>query len=279
MATVSTQGTGKGFLDRAYPQFGSAVPVLSSFYFAFNFGQTGDTDNHVQSLLLLPGGPSLDLTPGADLNPSQVADGRIEVMLADRDSSSSRDDYHFRSAHALLPRASRFQVRDVGCTGRCRQTLPASVFGPLGSPFPSVLALAGFKLFFTGDRDHHVDEIGVFFEGRDLVVVFNDRNDDDVFGYLVDFVRISPLGQNVVTGSSSGTTANGSEFPLPIPPGADWVLRGFHFDFNSADHHLRDLGVLREGGQLKVIYADRNGDDAFRWRVDWAHVSPQVVLG
>jgi hypothetical protein len=210
-----------------------------------------------------------------------VDDGRIEVMLRDRDHSGSRDDYHFRAAHALVQGrgASRFQLRDVGCTGRCRRQLPASVFGPLGGAGAGVLALTGFKLFFTGNRDHHVDQIGVFFEGRELVVEFNDRNDDDVFGYLVDFVRISTLGLNVVTGSSSGATANGSEFPLPVPAGADWILRGFSFDFDSDDHHLRDVGVLREGDQLKVVYADRNGDDRFRWRIDWAHVSPQVILG
>jgi hypothetical protein len=281
MARTSTEGTAKGFAERDYTEFGSRVPVLRSFYFSFNHNQTGDTDNHLNSAMLLPGGRSRDLSPDAENQPADVDDGRLQVMYRDQDASGSRDDYFFRAEHVMVAGtlARRFQIRDVGCKGECRRPLPQSVFGPIGAPFQGVLALTGFKVFFTGNRDHHVDEIGVSFDDRDLVVTFNDKDDNDVFGYLVDFVRLSRVGQNITTGRSNGTTANGSDFPLPLPAGAEWVLRGFHFDFHDDDHHIRDVGVLRGGVNVKVIYADKNADDVFSWRIDWAHVSPQVVEG
>jgi hypothetical protein len=276
MTITSTEGFAKGFVERPYTRFGGNVPVLNGFYFAFNLGQTGDTDNHINSLMMLPGGASRDLSPSADLGPSRVEDGKVQMMFRDKDPSSSRDDYFFRAAHAVLPddAANRFQIRDVGCTGECRRPLPASVLSSPASP--SVLALVGFKLFFTGNRDHHIDEVGVSFDSGDLVVEFNDKNDDDVFGYLVDFVRLSTLFQNVSTGTNSGSATNGAEFRLPIPSRAEWVIRGFHFDFADEDHHIRDVGVLRQGDTVKIIYADKNADDRFNWRIDWAHVSRPV---
>src|SRR5882762_1157079 len=127
MATTSTEGFARGFAQPSYAMFGGDIPVLNSFYFAFNLGETGNTDNHLNSIAMLPGGPSLDLSPNADLSPSQVEDGKLVVGFQDDDPTSDDDDYFFRFAHAVLPNnaATRFQFRDVGCTGECRQPLPS----------------------------------------------------------------------------------------------------------------------------------------------------------
>jgi hypothetical protein len=279
MGTVSAEDFAMGFEERSYGSAGGAVPVLNSFYFGYGVGGPA-VDNHLNSIMVLPGGTSEDLTPGADLNPADVPDGRLQVMFRDEDPSSDNDEYFYRTSHSLVLRGvRRFQLRDVGCVGKCVRhvSLPSSpIIGqPLG---PSVLALCGFKLFFTGNRDHHIDELEVMLdENNDLTVAFNDRNDDDVFGYLVDFARISGPGLNITPGQSSGSAQGGARVTVPRLTHTDLVLRGFRFDFRSGDHHLRDIGVNRIGNRLEVFFGDVNGDDRFDWVVRWAHVGPQVL--
>ena len=54
------------------------------------------------------------------------------------------------------------------------------------------------------------------------------------------------------------------------------MITGWEFNFVSKDHHIRDLGVLREGDDLTVFYGDKNADDLFDWRIEWAHVGERV---
>jgi hypothetical protein len=273
----NAEGFGKGYVNPLYPGVDGGVPLLSSFYFRFNLsGHPEPVDNHIHSIRVLPAGTPQDLTPWAGL-PLDVAEpGTIGLAYQDKDEDDSRKDHYFyKTAHVIQPfqSARRFQIRDIGCTGKCEILLPQPP-GPHSTINKPVFVLVGFYLFFTGGRDHHIDELGLFEEEGKLTVAFNDKNDDDVFVYVVDYALVSRIGQNVHVGEDSGS-AKGSAH-VPVSRGAK-VIRGFHFDFTEKDHHIREIGVLTGNENLEVYYGDENGDDRFRWRVLWADISPDVV--
>ncbi len=271
----NVEGFARGFASINYPGVDSGVPLLKSFYFRFEkSGSSSPIDNHINSIRVLPSGNSTDLSPNADLGPSIVAPGQIELTYADKDSGSSNDRYFYKVAHSNLPFANvrRFQFRDVGCTGKCEQVLPRPP-GPILPGLEPVFVLCGFKVFFTGNRDHHLDGISVFENNGKLTVEFNDRNDDDVYGYLVDYALVSPLGVNVQLGEESGTARGGARVLLP----GDKVIRGFRFDLRSSDHHMREVGVITGNDRIEVYDSDAAGDDTFDWFVRWATISPMVL--
>ncbi|MEU0646484.1 hypothetical protein [Streptomyces umbrinus] len=151
----------------------------------------------------------------------------------------------------------------------------------MGEP---LIALTGFRLFFTGvggNSDHNLDQIGIRLEGDEFVVTMRDKNGDDPFGYLVDFVVIpatSMGGLNVSTGTEEGTDAIAVDtHPLSTPSHSEFLLVGWQFNFEKGDHKIRDLGIFRRADDLTVIYGNSAGNDSFDWRVDWAHVGPMVI--
>jgi hypothetical protein len=270
---ANAEGFGKGKVTVNYPGTERGTPLLSSFYFRFQApGSSAAVDNHLNILRVMPPGNKTDLTPTADL-PLDIAEvGKISLMYADKDADSGKDNYFYKVAHAEHT-VARFQMRDVGCTGRCEQViqLPGVQHG---FDLPRIFVLVGFQLFFTGARDHHMDEIAVYEDGGKLVVRFNDKNDDDVFGYFVDFAMLRPLGVNVQQGEESGRARGGVRIPVLQGPK---VICGFHFDYRSSDHHIREVGVLSRANDIEVYYGDKNGDDAFNYRVKWASITPIVA--
>jgi hypothetical protein len=280
-AMSNTEGFAKGLIVTDYPGTGNGIPLLSSFYFRFEkAGSSQPVDNHINSILVLPGGLSEDLSPNAENSSTQVENEKIQLMFRDKDPDSAKDRYFYKAAHAILPTGSvrRFQIRDVGCTGKCERILPPPPSsGPVGV-FGSMFVLAGFHLYFTGSRDHHIDKVGVFEDNGKLTVEFNDKpgdGPDPVFGYLVDYAWVKRrLNDNIRIGEESGSTTGGAR--LNLPPGQK-VIRGFHFDFKSEDHHSREIGVLTANENLEVFYSDFNGDDPFRWTVRWASITPPVI--
>ena len=272
----NAEGFAKGFTSINYPGVDSGIPLLSSFYFRFEKnGSSSPVDNHINSIRVLPAGNSIDLSPNADLGPSVVAPGHVELTYADKDpNDSAKDRYFFKVAHSNLPSTHirRFQFRDVGCTGKCEQVLPKPP-GPILPGFEPIFVLCGFKVFFTGNRDHHLDGLSVFETNGKLTVEFNDRNDDDVFGYLVDYALVNPVGLNIHLGEESGTTKGGARVFLP----GDKVIRGFRFDLRTSDHHLREVGVITGNDRIEVYDSDAAADDTFDWFVRWATISPLVI--
>lgn len=178
---------------------------------------------------------------------------------------------------SVFQETRRFQVRDVGCVGQCFRKLPIPSAGPGPNLFPPIIALVGFKLFFTGARDHELDRVGVWFRGNDLHVAMRDKNGDDTFGYLVDFVVIPTANLNVSSGILRGNARGGRTINIPNPSNTDFMLTGWAFNFVSNDHEIRDLGVLRDGDIVTLFYGDKNADDLFDWRVEWAHVGRRVL--
>ena len=279
MAVVSAQGTTVPFTPggEPYPAFGNLVPALRSFRLTYPHPH----DHEITLVQVLVGGNSQDLTPNAALNPANIPDGRLEVTFQDANPSGEEFGYFVSHSTLRAPGARRFQIRDLGCVNECVRELPSEVFG--GGPFQPpisqpLLALVGFKLFFTGARDRELDRIGVWFRNNELHVVLRDRSGGEPFGYLVDFVVIPTTGLNVETNNESGTADTLGTIPLPTPPRAHSLLTGWRFNFRGQkDRRILDCGVLRENDRFTVFYSDASGGEDFDWRVDWSHVSPMVL--
>jgi hypothetical protein len=266
---ATTEGFGRGLVVADYPESAEGIPLLTSFYFRFDKGSGGPVDNWLNIIRVMPPGDKQDLSPTADLPLDTTAAGKIDLMYADRKLDSGKDNYFYKAAH-VPHSARRFQLRDVGCTGSCERVLQI----PGVNLADHVFVLVGFQLFFTGGRDHHMDEIAVFEESGKLIVKFNDKNDDDVFGYFVDFalVRRRP-GTVIRTGEESGRAKGAAR--IPLPEGTKYIC-GFHFDYVTNDHHIREVGALMRPNDLEVYYGDRNGDDPFNYNVKWATIRPLV---
>jgi hypothetical protein len=119
-----------------------------------------------------------------------------------------------------------------------------------------------------------MDEIAVYEDGGKLVVKFNDKNDDDVFAYKVDFAMVRRIGFNIQEGEESGRAFGAVRIPAL---GGPHVICGFHFNYQSQDHHIREVGVLSRTNDIEAYYGDKNGDDAFNYRVKWASITPIVI--
>jgi hypothetical protein len=226
---------------------------------------------------LLAGGNSEDLSPNADSEPARVPDGKLRVSLQDANPSVKNFNYQVSCSTLNIPGLRRFQVRDVGCVNKCvrRITLPNT--GPIRAP--ALFALVGFKVFFTGARDHELDRVGVWFRGDDLHVAFRDANGGDVFGYLVDFVAIPRqlAGFQISTGIERGSAKGLGTFPLPSVPHSEFLVTGWAFNFKRDDQQLLDMGVLRHHNAFTVFYGDSGGGDEFDWRLEWAQIAPEVI--
>ena len=283
MAIVSAQGVAEPFDadGQAYAAFGFRAPALRGFRLTF----PGGRDREIVLIQVLAGGEAQDLTPGAQNQPAAIPDGRVQVSLQDSDPSGEEFGYNVSHSLMTIPGARRFQIRDVGCAGACRRVLPSTVTGGglPGSggvgPRP-LIALVGFKLFFTGNRQHEIDRIGVWFTGNELNLALQDESVGltDTFGYLVDFIVI-PRGPSldITTGIERGTATGLETVPFQTPPRAHFVLTGWAFNFRPGDREILDIGVLRGTDSFTVFYGDSGGSEEFDWRVEWAHVEPMVV--
>ena len=94
-------------------------------------------------------------------------------------------------------------------------------------------------------------------------MALNDKNDDDPFDVDLSYLYI-PRSSFSEIGERSGSARAGDR--ATIPTGMT-VIRGFHFDFDSGDRHLKEIGVLTGQGRLEVYYGDKTPDDLFTWNV------------
>jgi hypothetical protein len=285
----SVEGFAKARTDPVYPGVDNGTPLLSKFYFGYDVAGPGPAvDNHLNTIMVMPAGRVEDLSPGAGIPGPVIAPGRIGLIYQDDNPDDAEDRYLYRAEHltrsAIAPR--RFRLRDVGCVGTCERPLPRppGIPRPPGSGLPDTFVLIGFQLFFTGNRDHHIDDLAVFERDNHLMVKLNDRNDDDVFGYVVDYALVGGAGLNIQLGEERGdNTLNGEVVSLPGQEPK--VIRGFEFNFHFDDNHIREVGVLASSDRLEVFFRDREIDigpggfsqDRFRWKVRWASISPMVV--
>lgn len=272
MAVVSAHGIATPFEEGVtYPVFGTLAPALHSF----RLTHLAPNEREVALIQVLAGGNSEDLSPHADLNPTNVPDGKLEVLL--QDANPAGEEFGYFVSHSLLniPGARRYQIRDVGCVGMCVRELPLPGFRPPIGVRP-LIALVGFKLFFIGGVDKELDRVGVWFRDNNLHVALRDANSGDTFAYLVDFIVIPTTGMNVSSGIERGSAAGLQTIPFPTPSRAHWLLTGWAFNFKKDDQEILDLGIIRRNNDFTVFYGDNGGGDQFDWRVEWAHIAPQV---
>ena len=254
----SIEGFGKGLTDRDYPHVGT--PLLKAFQFHYGVIIAPDScgelpafwvqeDHHLTQILIAP-----DFSPG-----------KIRIGFHDKNGD---DKYFYRLSHHSVsnPRIQQFtRTLDIcGEQGKCTVRLDK----PKGD---FVFVLVGFQLSFRG-TDHHIDEVGILEKDGELTVFFNDRNDDDLFLWSVQFAYVpGDLLQDV--GVSSGTRERRGA-SRTIGRGNP-VIRGFKFNFepyftSGGDHHIGHISVCASTGRVDVLYMDKNGDDGFDWEVHWA---------
>lgn len=253
----SVSGFGTQFEVRNYSSNG--VPLLQNFYFRYSSG-----DRHALVLETRPGLPAAN-----------------QINLGYYDDSRN-DDYFYKVAHYNIPD-----------TGIQTETITSVFSGTdvrvVSRPGPDfTFVLIGFSFRYSGE-DHHIGTVGIIEEDRNdgqsnIYISFNDRNDDDVFLYDVEYAWV-PDSFFLSTGEVGGVVSDnrgGDSASIPAGLGGTTipVIRGFKFAFGGScegsgneDHHIREIGVLTASttsGDLEAYYSDVNYDDTFCWEVEWA---------
>jgi hypothetical protein len=133
--------------------------------------------------------------------------------------------------------------------------------------------LDSFYFQYTNE-DHHLQTISInpdFSPGTMRLVFGDSNNDDPYFFHIVHRTVNDPRVRRFKRGLD---IFRGSDFVTLDRPDGDFVfvLLGFHFAYQGDDHHMRELSLLEDGGQLLVSFADENFDDNVVWDVDYAYV-------
>jgi hypothetical protein len=259
---MNFNGNGRGAFRTQVNELFGKRPLLQSFYFKFI-----DEDHHYGAMEV-----------EADVNPYN---SKVALGLMDKD----RDD-EFSFNVDLLPYIGEIAGGNrVKQSGRGRITFPLDVRPPPRLA-DAVFVITSFGLAYDDD-DHHIDEIGIEEKDGQVTVALNDENDDDLFTVWLSYVYIprssfSDLGER--SGSARGEAT--AEIILPVQPGL-FVIRGFHFDFNSGDRHVKEIGAgLTRGVQqpdgrwksdLHVYYGDQTPDDLFTWNVAYGALTEAAV--
>jgi hypothetical protein len=288
-------GYAQGSKTRTYPGANDTqVPLLSSFRFGFWKeiipDQLSDPkDNEIQSIQILPGGQFTDLSPNVTPIPTPIANDKIYLAYTDKTPTDiNTDRYYYYVKHILKSKseAKRFQIRAKGVKGRHTQQLPPRPpFQHGGDIFGSVFVLCGFKLIFTGGGDKRIDNIGIYVDAGNLIVEFNDKNDDDFFDYIIDYAWVSRAAQNVRLGEESGSGR-------PIFSEANYelkgekLIRGFRFDFKQSDKQLHNIGISTSENGMFISFGDEDQVGVFDefpapnydYMVQWATITPLVLV-
>ena len=90
-------------------------------------------------------------------------------------------------------------------------------------------------------------------------------------------VRVISIIDQVEDIATQADRLSSEKISIPGPSGTDFLLTGWAFTFVSDENEIRDIGVLRSGDDVTVFYGDKDADDLFDWRVEWAHVGRQVL--
>jgi hypothetical protein len=170
-------------------------------------------------------------------------------------------------------------------------TAQAQAFDQQGSsagPFVSVLdptsaptLLGGFWFDFTKD-DHHLKTIAVMARTSPdrTILHFTDKNSDDPFTY---FTRQVVTTGAVLERTASVATSENCERPglcnVSIGDFRDYVfvLQGFYLSYEGTDHHMNRIAIFENKGILTIAFNDKNGDDFFGARVEYAWVPRSMI--
>lgn len=232
----SASGYGDGYTTTTMRVEGA--PLLKGFYFRYD-----NDDHHILNVAAQPHTPSL---------------GQLTLAYMDNNG----DDRYFYNVlfspyyGEIFRRTNPTQY----CKGRCTMPIQAPA-----NRQDYVFVVTGFNIYYRGG-DHHIDEVRLTEDGGNVTVAFNDNNDDDLFAWDLQYSYI-PRSRFTALDARSGTAAGAAGATIE---NGNAVLRGFVFNFENDDHHIKDFGVwMGYAGQLQVYYGDRNQDDRFKWVVDY----------
>jgi len=235
----SVQGRSSGGHETRSYTPNQGAKLLQTFWFRYV-----SSDHHIRAIKVRPDQPSF---------------GKIQFQFADHNND---DDYDYHIAHTgyygSIYGNTTYLFADKGSATRAIPR-PTQMTNP-------VFVLKGFNIYYNGD-DHHLDQLKIIESNGNLTVAFNDRNNDDTFWWQVEYAYI-PRDAFSEVGSRTGYAREAVR--RTISPGSA-VIRGFDFNFTSDDHHIKEVGIYPRGnGYLDIFYGDKNGDDRFYYRVDYA---------
>jgi hypothetical protein len=147
-------------------------------------------------------------------------------------------------------------------------------YAPYSSP--GVALLDSFYFQYTGD-DHHITSLAAMPQSNgQIMLALADKNNDDDYFYSVEHKRRSDSG--IITGSFVDFCSGSCLYPL-ASPGAGYVfaLRGFRFYYRSDDHHIDQIGIVRESNGVRTSFNDKNDDDPYVVYVDYAWLPAWMV--
>lgn len=234
-AQVQTSGSGaRGSINQSL-SFGGSAALLNSFDLDFGFGN----DHHITQARIMPD------------------EGAGSVSIAYHDKNGD-DSFRWQAGFFGVGGATTNAVTG-SCRGRCQTSVPV--------PNGYLFVLRGFEVRYSS-ADHMLRTIGVEHGGGQLNVYFADKNSDDLFTYRVRYALV-PTSAFTTWNNASG---NGVGSATSIIPAGKTVIRGFMFSYASTDHNISRIAIKPQGTQLRLNYNDKNADDSFSWRVQWANL-------
>lgn len=131
--------------------------------------------------------------------------------------------------------------------------------------------------FRYSDDDHHISAIEVAPNvpaANKASLAFSDKNRDDGYFYNITF---APYFGEIFrrTDAREHCTRGTCTYPIQAPPNrADYVfvLRGFYIYYVGDDHHIDQIKVQENNGQVTVAFNDKNDDDRFRVDLHYAYI-------
>lgn len=237
LSQASVSGSGARGNVAQTTNFGGTTALLNAFDLNFGFGN----DHHIRRVRVLPG----------------EADGSVAISYHDKNGDDSFA--YLASFHGLTNNAIIKNELSGVCNGSCTTTVAI----PAGFTF----VVRGFDTSFSSE-DHQIKTIGVEHGGTTLRVYMADQNGDDGFSWKVRYALVP----NTLIGARGNASGSGTGAAQSAITAGRTVIRGFMFHFTSADHHISRISVRPQGTLLKVAYNDKNADDGFSWRVQWANL-------
>lgn len=138
--------------------------------------------------------------------------------------------------------------------------------------------LSSFDFNFGFGNDHHIRTIKVMpnEDTSQVTTGYYDKNADDAYSFKVGF---HPRNDSrIIEREASGSCRGRCTTTVQVPLDYIYVMRGFEFNFSSADHQLRTIAVEHGNNVLSVQYNDKNADDAYTWKVRYAMVPVNMVV-
>jgi len=142
-------------------------------------------------------------------------------------------------------------------------------------PESGVPLLQSFYFRYT-DSDHHLRAIDIEPNApsvNEARIGYADENGDDQFFYNIDLQRYSGRifeqthGREVCTGRCTKTILAPADRENHV-----FVIRGFYIFFHGDDHHIDQIGIQEDDGQVTVSFNDQDDNDTFLWDLHYAYI-------